>query len=58
MTSINTRFKTGFRTLGAYNSSVPSQFWGDIAHFSMYNRRLTDNEIKTMFYSQRGRFGI
>jgi hypothetical protein len=58
MTSINTRFKTGFRTLGAYNSSSPSQFWGDIAHLSMYNRRLTDNEIKTMFYSQRGRFGI
>lgn len=57
-TSINSRFKTGFRTLGAYNSPAPSQFWGDISCISMYNRRLTDEEIKVMFRSQRGRFGI
>lgn len=56
--SSNARFKTGFRTLGAYNSGSPSQFWGDISQISMYNRYLDDNELLTMFYSQRGRYGL
>ena len=56
--SSNTRFKTGFRTLGAYNSGSPSQFWGDIGYIAMYNRYIDDNEVLTHFYAQRGRFGI
>ena len=56
--SANARFKTGFRTLGAYNSGSPNQFWGDIAYIAMYNRRIDDEECKFMFQSQRGRFGI
>lgn len=56
--SANARFKGGFRTLGAYNSGGPSQFWGDIAYLAMYNRRLDDTEIKNTFSAQRGRYGI
>jgi hypothetical protein len=56
--SANARFKTGFRTLGAYNSPSPSQFWGDIAYIAMYNRRIDDNEVRHMFQAQRGRYGV
>jgi hypothetical protein len=56
--SSNARFKTGFRTLGAYNSSSPNQFWGDIAYIAMYNRRLDNAEVRAAFQAQRGRFGI
>lgn len=56
--SANARFKGGFRTLGAYNSGGPSQFWGDIAYIAMYNRRLDDDEVKNIFTAQRGRYGI
>lgn len=57
-TSVNARFKTGFRTLGAYNSGSPSQFWGDISYLAMYNRRIDDQEVRYMFQAQRGRYGI
>lgn len=56
--SANARFKTGFRTLGAYNSGSPSQFWGDISYLAMYNRRLDDREVNTIFQATRGRYGI
>lgn len=56
--SANARFKTGFRTMGAYNSPSPSQFWGDIAYIAMYNRRIDDNEVRHMFQAQRGRYGV
>jgi hypothetical protein len=56
--SANSRFKVGFRTLGAYNSPSPSQFWGDIAYIAMYNRRLDNEEVRAAFQAQRGRFGI
>lgn len=56
--SANARFKGGFRTLGAYNSAGPDQFWGDISQIAMYNRRLDDTEIKNIFTAQRGRYGI
>lgn len=58
VSSSNARFKSGFRTLGAYNAASPSQFWGDIAYLAMYNRRIDDNEVRTMFQAQRGRYGI
>jgi hypothetical protein len=54
----NARFKSGFRTLGAYDASSPSQFWGDIAYIAMYNRRIDDNEVRFMFQAQRGRYGV
>lgn len=58
ISSSNARFKTGFRTLGAYNAGSPSQFWGDIAYIAMYNRRLDNAEVSTIFQSTRGRYGI
>jgi hypothetical protein len=58
ISSANARYKCGFRTLGAYNSSSPSQFWGDIARITMYNRYIADDEVITHFNSYRGRFGI
>jgi hypothetical protein len=56
--SSNARFKTGFRTLGAYDSGAPSQFWGDIAYIAMYNRRIDNDEVRYMFQAQRGRYGV
>ncbi|NDC96084.1 hypothetical protein EB118_22170 [bacterium] len=56
ISSSNARFKTGFRTLGAYNSSSPSQFWGDIGYFAFYNRRLDDNEVINLYNATKGRF--
>jgi hypothetical protein len=58
ISSSNARFKTGFITLGAYNSPSPSQFWGDISYIAMYNRRIDDNEVRHMFQAQRGRYGV
>lgn len=58
ITSTNARFKSGFRTLGAYLASGPNQFWGDISKINLYTRYLTDDELLKMFYADRGRFGI
>jgi len=60
----NARFKHGICSIGAYNDgdqsnpAVASQYWGDIAHISMYNRYLADEEIVKAYNSGRGRFGL
>jgi hypothetical protein len=64
ITSINARFKHGFCSIGAYNSgnqsdvNACSQFWGDIALISLYNRVLNPYEINEIFQATRGRFGL
>ncbi len=62
--SINTRFKHGFCSIGAYNNGVQadpsnaSQYWGDISSISLYNRYLTDAEVLQNFNAQRIRYGL
>jgi hypothetical protein len=62
--STNSRFKHGFCSIGAYhngqqdNPSNASQYWGDISSISIYNRYLTDLEIRQNFNATRGRYGI
>lgn len=62
--SSNTRFKHGFCSIGAFNNGVQSdpnnasQFWGDISQISIYNRYLTDSEVKQTFNALKGRFGL
>ena len=62
--SINSRFKHGFNSLGAYgnntgtNVSASSQFWGDIASFYMYNRFISNDEVLNIFNATRSRYGI
>jgi hypothetical protein len=62
--SINTRFKHGFCSIGAYNNGDQnnpanmSQAWGDIAKICIYSRYLTDSEIKRNFQTDRVRFGL
>lgn len=62
--SVNARFKHGICSIGAYNNgtqtnpSSSSQFWGDISSISLYNRYLTDAEIRQSFNATRGRYGI
>jgi hypothetical protein len=58
ITSSNARFKTGFRTLGAYNAASPIQFWGDISQIKMYNRYLHDDEITAQYNATRLRYGL
>ena len=62
--SINSRFKHGFCSIGAYNNEAQSnvnnasQYWGDISSISLYNRYLTDAEISQNFNALRSRFSI
>ncbi len=62
--SINSRFKHGFCSIGAYNNgnqadpSVSSQPWGDIGLIMLYNRVLSPYEVAENFQATRGRFGI
>ena len=61
--SINSRFKHGFCSIGAYNNgsqsdvNASSQFWGDIGMISLYNRVLNPFEIAEYWQATRGRFG-
>jgi hypothetical protein len=61
--SINSRFKHGFCSIGAYNNgdqnnpNAASQFWGDIGLISLYNRVLSPFEINEYFQATRARFG-
>ena len=59
----NARYNRGFGSLGGYHAgsttpSVGSQFWGDIANFMCYNRRLSDSELLQNYNIQKGRFGL
>lgn len=64
ISSNNARFKHGICSIGAYNNGSQndpasgSQWWGDIAHVSMYNRYLADDEIIKAYNSGRGRFAL
>jgi hypothetical protein len=61
--SINSRFKHGFCSIGAYNNgdqnnpNASSQPWGDIGLISLYNRVLNPFEISEYYHSTRNRFG-
>ena len=63
ITDANARYNRGFGSLGGYHAgsttpSVGSQFWGDIANFMCYNRRLSDSELLQNYNIQKGRFGL
>ena len=61
-TSINSAFKQGICSIGAYNggSTDPntsnSQYWGDIGLFAIYNRCLTDTEVLQCYNAGAPRF--
>ena len=62
ITNANGRFNRGFGSIGGYHNgnqtpSSGSQFWGDIAVFMAYNRRLTDAELLQNYNSYKNRFG-
>jgi len=62
--SINSRFKHGVCSIGAYNNgsqndvNASSQPWGDIGMIALYNRVLNTHEISEVYQSTRGRFGL
>jgi len=63
ITSSYARYERGFGSIGAYHngSTAPSnasQYWGDIAVFQCYNRRLTNTEILQNYNALKGRFGL
>lgn len=64
ITSVNSRFKSGICSIGAYhnenrtNPSTASQYWGDISSLMMYNRVLTNDEIRRVYHATRGRYGL
>lgn len=63
ITSINSRFKHGFCSIGAYNNgdqnnpNAASQYWGDIGLITLYDRVLNPYEINEYFQATKGRFG-
>lgn len=63
ITNANARYTRGFGSLGNYHAgstdvSVGNQWWGDIAVFAAYNRRLSDTEVAENFNALRGRFEL
>jgi hypothetical protein len=63
ITNTNARYNRGFGALGGYHAgstdpSVGSQYWGDIANFMCYNRRLSDTELLENYNIQKRRFGL
>lgn len=64
ITDANSRFVNGVGSVGGYhenektNPATASQYWGDIAFFSMYAMYLTDAQILHNFNVLRGRFGL
>jgi hypothetical protein len=54
-TNINSKWKKGICSIGAYNNgdqsnvNTASQYWGDISNFLYYERSLTDAEITQIY---------
>lgn len=62
ITNENGRYNRSFGSIGAYHNgnqtpSSASQYWGDIAVFMAYNRRLTDAELLQNYNYYKTRFG-
>ena len=63
ISSINSRFKHGVCSIGAYNNGSQSdpnnasQYWGDIGTITLYDRVLNPYEINEYFQATRSRFG-
>lgn len=62
ITNVAGSFNRGFGSVGAYHNgnqtpSDASQYWGDIAVFMAYNRRLTDAELLQNYNYYKSRFG-
>lgn len=62
ITNENGRYNRAFGSIGAYHNgnqtpSSASQYWGDIAVFMAYNRRLTDAELLQNYNYYKTRFG-
>lgn len=62
ITTANGRYNRGFGSIGGYHNgnqtpSDGSQFWGDIAVFMAYNKRLTDTELLQNYNYYKTRFG-
>ena len=62
ITNVAGSYNRGFGSVGAYHNgnqtpSSASQFWGDIAVFMAYNRRLTDAELLQNYNYYKSRFG-
>ena len=63
ITNTNSRYNRGFGALGGYHNGSTdvnnsSQYWGDIAYFSVYNRFLTNTELLRNHNSIKARFGL
>lgn len=63
LTNSNARYNRGFGAIGGYHNnsttpSVASQYWGDIANFMCYNRRLSDSELLHNYNTQKAKFGL
>lgn len=59
----NARYNSGFGSIGGYHvgNTTPSsagQYWGDIASFMCYNRRLSDSELLHIYNVQKEKFGL
>ena len=66
ITNAAATFNTGFASIGAYHNGTTSvtsssdaqQYWGNIAVFLYYNRKLTNTEILQNYNVLRERYGV
>lgn len=64
LTTTYSRYNRGIGSLGAWgngdsaNPSNASQYWGDIAYFSAYNKSLSDAELSVNYNAIRSRFNL
>lgn len=66
ITNAAATFNNGFATIGAHHDGTASvissanatQYWGNIAVFLYYNRKLTNTEILQNYNALRGRYGV
>jgi hypothetical protein len=63
LTNVNSRYNRGFGALGGYHNGSTdvnnsSQYWGDIAYFSVYNKFMADDEVLQNYFAIKSRFNL
>jgi hypothetical protein len=63
ITNASARYNRGFGSIGGYHNgtqtpSDASQYWGDIAYFSVYSTYLTDAQLLQNYTALRARYSL
>lgn len=57
--NINATLNNGFASLGGYTTdTITEQFWGNIASFAYYHRRLSDEELVNIYNRYQAKYDL